>query len=86
MPSNFEDSIQKIVDKIVSEKLDEINRAREYPDYMDIGTAAKYLGISRTTFTQKILKQSNIPTTIIGGTITRFKKSDLDNYMHEKSI
>lgn len=86
MPSDLKDEIQKLVDDSVTQTIRGVQKKSEYPPYMDIGTAAKYLGISRTTFTNKVLKTNNIPTTIIGGTITRFKKSDLDKYMSDKAI
>jgi hypothetical protein len=78
--------IQSFIDKSILNKINSIKESNEYPEYMDIGTASKYLGVSRGTFKQKILKESNIPTMIISERITRFKKSDLDNYMSGKSL
>ena len=86
MPTDLKDEIQKLVDKSVSQAVQTIQKKNEYGDYLDIGTAAKYLGVSRGTFTNKILKRSNIPVITIGGRITRFKKSDLDKYMSDKAI
>ena len=85
-PTDLKDEIQKLVDKSVSQAVQTIQKKNEYGDYLDIGTAAKYLGVSRRTFTNKILKRSNIPVITIGGRITRFKKSDLDKYMSDKAI
>lgn len=86
MPADLKDEIQKLVDDSVTLAFKGVQKKNEFPDYMDIGTAAEYLGVSRNTFTNKVLKKSNIPVTIIGGTIKRFKKSDLDKYMSDQAI
>lgn len=86
MPSNFDEEIQMAIDKAVTEILSKSQNSSKYPEYMDIGTAAEYLGVSRNTMTQKVLKNSNISMTLIGDRITRFKKSDLDKYMSDKAI
>lgn len=84
--SDLKNMVQSLIDKTILEKLESIKTSNNYPEYMDIGTASKYLGVSRGTFTKKILKNSNIPTTIIGERITRFRKSDLDKYMSDRTI
>lgn len=86
MSTDLKDEIQKLVDSSVTQAIKTVQRKNEFGEYMDIGTAAKYLGISRGTFTKKVLKQSNIPVVTIGDRITRFKKSDLDKYMSDKAI
>lgn len=86
MPKNFEDEIQTAIYKAVTKILDQKKVSDKYPEYMDIGTAAEYLGVSRGTFTQKVLKTSNMPITVIAERVTRIKKSDLDKYMAEKAI
>lgn len=86
MPKNFEDEIERAIDKAVTTIISKQQSSANYPEYMDIGMASKYLGVSRGTFTSKIMKQSQIPVTVIAERITRFKKSDLDKYMAEKAI
>lgn len=86
LPNDFESTIQSLINETVSEKLDAIKSSNEYGEYLDIGTAAKYLGVSRNTFSKKILKSSGIPITVIADRITRIKKSDLDKYMSDKAI
>lgn len=86
MPSNFDNEIESAIGKAVTSIISKTQSSSAYPEYMDIGTAAKYLGVSRNTFSKKVLKGSGIPITVIADRITRIKKSDLDKYMSDKAI
>lgn len=71
----IQDAAQKIVNDYKKEN-------SKWPDYMNKGTAAKYLGISNNTLNEWISSDS-VPFKKIGHSY-RFNRNDLDKFMATK--
>ena len=72
-------AIQDAAQKIVNDSKKENSK---WPEYMNKGTAAKYLGISNKTLDEWIEKE-DIPYKHIGKTY-RFNRNELDKFMATK--
>ncbi|NMV59862.1 helix-turn-helix domain-containing protein [Lactobacillus reuteri] len=72
-------AIQDAAQKIVNDSKKENSK---WPDYMNKGTAAKYLGISNNTLNEWIGSDS-VPFKKIGRSY-RFNRNDLDKFMATK--
>lgn len=72
-------AIQDAAQKIVNDSKKENSK---WPDYMNKGTAAKYLGISNNTLTTWMDK-GKVPYKHIAGSY-RFNRNDLDKFMATK--
>lgn len=83
LPESFSKELQKAVIKTVGEAIAQIEKGSNYPTWMDKGTAAKYLGVSRVTF-DKILKKYDVPYTVLNASYF-FSKNELNKFMLENS-
>lgn len=57
-------------------------RKATYPEYMTLGQAAKYMGMSRGTLTKAI--NAGLKVTVFGG--KRIRREDADQFMMAHSI
>jgi excisionase family DNA binding protein len=55
---------------------------KQYPEYMTLGQAAKYMGMSRGTLTKAI--KAGLKVTVFGG--KRIRREDADQFMIAHSI
>lgn len=72
-------AITEAAESIAKESAEE---SKKWPDYLNKGQAAEYLGVSRNTFQQWITSKT-VPYKKIGS-IYRFSRSDLDKFMMSK--
>lgn len=83
LPESFSKELQEAVTKTVGEAITQIEKGSNYPAWMDKGTAAKYLGVSRVTF-DKILRKYDVPYTVLNASYF-FSKDELNKFMLENS-
>ena len=79
LESTLKVAIQDAAQKIVNDSKKENSK---WPEYMNKGTAAKYLGISNNTLNEWISSDS-VPFKKIGRSY-RFNRNDLDKFMATK--
>ena len=76
----FDDQLNAKVWEALTHAADTWAKRADYPTWMDKGTAAKYLGVSRGTLEMFI--KSGLKFTQICQTV-RLKKSDIDDFMKD---
>ncbi|OFL92929.1 helix-turn-helix domain-containing protein [Enterococcus sp. HMSC072H05] len=77
----FTEAVSNAMDKKFEEwKMSLTNNVNNhFPEYMDMGLACEYLGVSRNTLT-KYIRDYSLPIIVIDG-IKRLSKKELDNFM-----
>lgn len=79
LPEEFSKEIQETVVKTVADTMSQVVGISKFPEWMDKGTASKFLGVSRVTF-DKIIKKYHVPYTLLGGSYF-FSKAELNKFM-----
>lgn len=84
LPANFEDRLKDEVRQWTLEAIsnNQPQQRTAYPEYMTLGQAAKYMGMSRGTLTKAI--KAGLKVTVFGG--KRIRRKDADQFMMEHSI
>lgn len=84
--AGLQESIVGAVKQAAGTAFSQMNLAKTdlYPEFMNKGEAAKFLGVSRNTL-EKWIVDEGLPVSIIGGTY-RFSKADLLAFMASKKI
>ena len=73
-------ALQTLVDKMVSDRLANLETDREQvSEYMTAAAAAEYLGVSRSTF-WRLRKEYPIDAYFFEVSYPRFKRSDIDEW------
>lgn len=85
LPADFETSLESSIKAVAENVFLDIKQKASYPEYMDTNTVCKYLGISRTTLNTR-LKPSGLPIIVIDGSIVRFSKTAVDEFMRKITI
>lgn len=83
LPEEFSKEIQETVVKTVADTMSQVVGTSKFPEWMDKGTASKFLGVSRVTF-DKIIKKYHVPYTLLGGSYF-FSKVELNKFMLDHS-
>ena len=79
----LEDTLKVAINTAVQKIINDSKRENDkWPEYMNKGTAAKYLGISNNTLNEWISSDS-VPFKKIGRSY-RFNRNDLDKFMATK--
>lgn len=84
--TGLQESIVDAVKQAAGTAFSQMNLAKtdSYPEFMNKGEAAKFLGVSRNTL-EKWIVDEGLPVSVIGGTY-RFSKADLLAFMASKKI
>jgi hypothetical protein len=83
MPKDFEDQLKRQFVLIADKAITELTSRPQAPEWMDLGTAANYLSVSRGTLTTFI--KQGLKVTIVNGT-KRIRREDADQFMIAHSI
>lgn len=84
--TELQESIVDAVKQAVGTAFSQMNLAKtdSYPEFMNKGEAAKFLGVSRNTLEKWIIDEG-LPVSVIGGTY-RFTKADLLAFMASHKV
>lgn len=84
--TGLQESIVDAVKQAVGTAFSQMNLAKtdSYPEFMNKGEAAKFLGVSRNTLEKWIIDEG-LPVSVIGGTY-RFTKADLLAFMASHKV
>lgn len=83
LPKDFEEQLKHQFVLIAGKAITELATRQQAPEWMDLGTAANYLSVSRGTLTAFI--KQGLKVTVVNGT-KRIRRGDADKFMIEHSI
>lgn len=84
LPTSFTTDLEKIISDTLTSTMANLKHNNDYPDYLKIDQAAKFLGVSRNTLTQKFIP-AGLPVITIQG-LQRIAKKSAIKFMQDNEI